>query len=77
MMFDDSQALSPEDEPEEALFDGEGRALFRRLVRFASRPKRVASHFVSLAARGWQAPARLFFGMLYYPLVERRSRNGR
>ena len=60
-----------------ALFDGEGRALFRRLVRFASRPKRVASHFVSLAARGWQAPARLFFGMLYYPLVERRSRNGR
>ena len=57
------------------LFDGDGRALFKKTASFASIPKRVAARLVSLAEHGWQEPARLFFRKLYYPLVERRGQH--
>ena len=51
-----------------------GRKRFNELVAMASRPKRIAARFVSLAELGWQLPAKLFFRKLYYPLIERRQK---
>ena len=38
----------------------------------ASLPRRVALPLLSLAAAGWQFPAKFYFRKLYYPLAERR-----
>ncbi|MCR5415029.1 MAG: glycosyltransferase [Kiritimatiellae bacterium] len=55
------------------LFAGRGAELFSRAVARASRAKRIAYPFFRLAAKGWMAPARLFF-RFYYALAERRRR---
>ena len=54
------------------LFNGNGRVLFRRFARRASRIKRLALPLVVLAGKGWLWPAKFFFRRLYYPLVQRR-----
>ena len=65
----------------DALFADGGAALLRGISGRASLPKRVAMHFVRLAAHGWQWPAKMFFRRLYYPLngwlVRNAVRKGR
>ena len=56
------------------LFEGEGRARFLRILARASRPKRLARPLILLAAQGHPLPARLYFGKLYYPLLERKNK---
>lgn len=58
------------------LFNGNGRVLFRRFARRASRIKRLALPLVILAGKGWLWPAKFFFRRLYYPLVQRRRTAG-
>lgn len=55
------------------LKDG-GLERIRKLSAMASLPRRIALPLVLLAARGFQAPAKLFFRKIYYPLVERRNK---
>ena len=51
---------------------------FDALVRFATRPKRLAASFIRFAVRtGWYTPATVFFRRLYYPLAMRRVIAGR
>ena len=54
------------------LFKDGGEMRFRRMIRFATAPKRAAAPLIALAAKGWQWPAKFYFRRLYYPLVERR-----
>ena len=58
-------------------FEKEYSALFRKFVFHASIPRRMAFPFLWLATKGFQLPAKLFFGKLYYPFVERRERRRR
>ena len=57
------------------LFAGDGGAKFQRLCARATLPKRLAAPLVKWAAAGWQFPAKFYFRHLYYPLIERRSKN--
>lgn len=56
-----------------ALFAQNGKAQFRQLSRYASRPKRLAVPLLSLAAAGMVWPAKLYFRAFYYPLIEFRN----
>ncbi len=55
-----------------------GRGAFLRLMRFAGLPKRVAAPLVALCGVHplLDLPARLYFRLLYYPLVMRRVAMG-
>jgi len=55
------------------LLDGDGKKMFVRAAAEAARPKRIALPFFLLAAKGWTAPAKLFF-RAYYALAERKHR---
>lgn len=57
------------------LFAGDCGSKFKRLSSHATLPKRVAAPLLKLAAAGWQFPAKFYFRRLYYPLIERRSKN--
>ncbi len=52
----------------------DGLKRIKWLSAMASKPRRIALPLVLLAARGFLAPAKLFFRKIYYPLVERRKR---
>ena len=56
-----------------ALF-AEGFGDFDRLVRHASKAKRIGAALMRFAVRtGWYAPADFYFSRVYYPLAMRRS----
>ena len=57
----------------EKLLSGEGRTQFLKLLSRASRPKRLARPLILLAAKGVQFPAKVFFRILYYPLVQQKK----
>ena len=56
------------------LFEDGGRERFMRIGAFASRPKRMALPLILLAAKGIQFPAKAFFRILYYPLIQRKKK---
>ena len=70
-----SKGISDEDRTRalDAFFAGKGRDYYLRVQRFVSFPKRLATPFVLLAAKGIQFPAKVYFRGVYYPLVERRK----
>ena len=47
---------------------------FMHLIRYASYPKRLAYPLVLLAAKGFPFPAKVFFRIMYYPLIERKAK---
>ena len=57
-----------------ALFAGNGREQFLRLLACASFPKRLARPLILLAAKGILFPAKAYFRLFYYPLIAWRSR---
>ncbi len=58
------------------LFGSDGNTAFSRLFPRASLPKRIARFFLLAAKNGHGTIAKAFFRKLYFPLIERRSRNG-
>ena len=65
----------PDEERRKALrivFANGGKERLKRIAARASLPRRVALPLLSLAAAGWQFPAKFYFRKLYYPLAERR-----
>jgi hypothetical protein len=55
------------------LFRNIGKRRFKEFIAMASAPKRLAAPLLFLAARGWVLPAKMFFRLLYYPIVSRRK----
>ena len=55
------------------LNDG-GADIFKKIMRFVSRPKRMAFPFMRLGAKGWLFPADCFFRFAYYPLTQLREK---
>ncbi len=53
------------------LKEPEGRVLLKKIAKHSSLPKQVAMPLVHIATTfGWQVPAKLFFGKLYYPISQ-------
>ena len=57
----------------DSLLSGKGREHYLQLLPHVSFPKRFAAPFFLLAAKGFQLPAKVYFRMLYYPLIARRN----
>lgn len=55
------------------LFQSVGKEQVEKFIAMASRPKRMAAPLLFLAARGLVLPAKMFFRLLYYPIVSRRK----
>ncbi len=52
------------------LFAGNGKEQFLRILSHSSRPKRFTRPLLFLAAKGFQFPAKVFFRVLYYPMIQ-------
>ena len=57
----------------DSLFYGKGRDYFLQILPHVSFPKRFSAPFVLLAAKGFQFPAKVYFRMIFYPLIARRN----
>lgn len=56
------------------LFDEGGKDMFRRLGACTSSPKRLAMPLVRLAAKGFPFPAKFYFRLIYYPLIQMKKK---
>ena len=70
-----SKSISDEDRKRafDSLFSGKGREHYLQILPHVSFPKRFSAPFILLAAKGFQFPAKVYFRMLYYPLIARRN----